>query len=594
MILPGNYIRDILLLSPGSQVTAHGWVRTRRGGKKMKFIQLNDGSSRTDLQVVVDMDTVPEAEAIIPQITTGSCVSIEGEIAKSEGGAQAVDLKAHKLILHGGSGPEYPLHKGKFKIPNETLRENIHLRARTMKFSAVFRVRNRLAMAVHKFFQDQGFIYVHTPLISVSDAEGAGSMFHVTAPDPVLFRVDDLTDPTGLAVKLLNAQDPLSQYLQGRLPDETRQQLVNYADSGSLSESLQMSLVDGLNQVLKDSDLFDEQRFAQVSLTKKASCLIELKLQGEGLIRLNRLLLGEAYPHEIAKNQKSEEPPAYDNEDFFKRKTFLTVSGQLEAEIFAHAFANVYTFGPTFRAEHSDTPRHLAEFYMIEPEMAFCDLRDNQALAEAFLKSLAEQVLTDCRADLEYLSVENEVPELLANLQSLIDSKFEHITYTEAIALLQKANRNWEYIPEWGKDLQSEHERYLTEDYLHKPVIITDYPRGIKAFYMRDNDDGKTVAAMDVLVPRVGEIIGGSQREERHDVLLRKIRELDAHQEPHAKTEGGPSEKEYWWYLDLRRFGGVTHSGFGMGFERMMMYLTGMKNIQDVTPFPRAWKKAGF
>ncbi len=270
------------------------------------------------------------------------------------------------------------------------------------------------------------------------------------------------------------------------------------------------------------------------------------------------------------------------------------MSGQLEAEIFAHAFANVYTFGPTFRAEHSDTPRHLAEFYMIEPEMAFCDLLGNQALAEAFLKSLAEQVLTDCRADLEYLGEKNEDPGLVANIESLVTSSFERITYTEAVALLQKANRRWDYNPEWGKDLQSEHERYLTEDCFRKPVIVTDYPRGIKAFYMRDNDDGETVAAMDVLVPRVGEIIGGSQREERYDVLLSKVHELDAHQEDKEKTEARSAEEEYWWYLELRKFGGVTHSGFGMGFERMMMYLTGMKNIRDVIPFPRAWKKAEF
>jgi asparaginyl-tRNA synthetase len=476
MIHPGNYIRDLLRLAPGSQVVAHGWVKTRRDVSNVHFIPLNDGSSSKDLQVVVESGTVPPE--MIAQITIGACVSVEGELVASEGKGQAVELKARKLILHSAADPnDYPLQKRKYKL--DTLREQGHLRSRTNTFGAVFRVRNRLAIAIHNFFQERGFLYVHTPVISTSDAEGAGHMFHVTAPDP-----DKIENP--------------------------------------------------------------------------------------------------AAP-----------PPAYDNEDFFKCKTFLTVSGQLQAEIFAHAFANVYTFGPTFRAEHSDTPRHLAEFYMVEPEMAFCDLSDNQALAEAFLKNLAEQVLTDCRPDLELLSSLYD-PELLTNIEAMMTSKFEHITYTEAVALLQKANRKWEYAPGWGEDLKSEHERYLTEQYFRKPVTVTDYPRGIKAFYMRDNDDGKTVAAMDVLVPRIGEIIGGSQREERHDVLLRKIRKLDEERKEQGDTARRPSEEEYKWYLDLRRFGGVTHSGFGMGFERMMMYLTGMKNIRDVIPFPRAWKKAEF
>jgi asparaginyl-tRNA synthetase len=589
MILPGSYTRDLLRESPGKPVAAHGWVKTRRSSKKVHFIQLNDGSSLTDLQVVVEAGVVPEE--IIAQVSTGACVTVEGELVASPGKGQAVELKAHKLTLHGTAPSDYPLQK--HEIGRDKLRDLGHLRARTTTFSAVFRVRNRLAVAVHRFFQERGFIYVHTPLISVSDAEGAGSMFHVTAPDPALFHVDDLINPGSLAAKLHNAQDPLSQYLRGQLPENIQQHLAKYSEGDSRSE-LAQALVEGLNQLLKEAGLFDKERFAQVNLSEKARSLIGLRPQGEDLVRVNRLLLEEAYPNEIAKSQKSGQPPAYDNEDFFKRKTFLTVSGQLEAEIFAHAFANVYTFGPTFRAEHSDTPRHLAEFYMIEPEMAFCDLLGNQALAEAFLKSLAEQVLTDCRPDLEYLGNKNEDPGLVANIESLITSGFERITYTEAVALLQKANRKWDYNPEWGKDLQSEHERYLTEDCFRKPVIVTDYPRGIKAFYMRDNDDGKTVAAMDVLVPRVGEIIGGSQREERYDVLLKKIHELDAHQEDQEKAERRSAEEEYWWYLELRKFGGVTHSGFGMGFERMMMYLTGMKNIRDVIPFPRAWKKAEF
>ncbi|MBV9746252.1 MAG: asparagine--tRNA ligase, partial [Acidobacteriia bacterium] len=310
---------------------------------------------------------------------------------------------------------------------------------------------------IHRFFQDRGFMFIQAPIISSSDAEGAGSMFQVTTLD---------------------------------------------LESGKRAEF---------------------------------------------------------------------------REDFFGCRTYLTVSGQLEAEILALAFANVYTFGPTFRAENSNTPRHLAEFYMIEPEMAFCDLNDDQDLAEAFLKSLIEQVLTECRGDLEFLCKWYE-PNLFRNLEAVLAGPFERLSYTEAISLLQKSGRNFEYPTGWGCDLQSEHERYLTEDLLKKPVILTNYPRQIKAFYMRTNDDSKTVAAMDVLVPRIGEIIGGSQREERHDVLLDRIREHAAH---------GMNEESYWWYLDLRRFGGVEHAGFGMGFERMMMYLTGMKNIRDVIPFPR-------
>jgi asparaginyl-tRNA synthetase len=348
---------------------------------------------------------------------------------------------------------EYPLQKKKHNL--ETLRPLGHLRARTNTFGAVFRVRNVLARAIHKFFQDRGFLWIHAPIISGSDAEGAGSMFQVTALD----------------------------LETGKAPDFTQ--------------------------------------------------------------------------------------------DFFGRRTYLTVSGQLEAEILALAFANVYTFGPTFRAENSNTPRHLAEFYMVEPEMAFCNLQDNQDLAEAFLKSQIEQVLAECGPDLQFLSKWYD-PELFRNLEDLLAASFERISYTEAVALLEKSGRNWEYPAAWGCDLQSEHERYLTEEYFKKPVIVTNYPKEIKAFYMRSNEDDKTVAAMDVLVPRIGEIIGGSQREERHDVLLEKIR-----------SHPGMNEEAYWWYLDLRRFGGVEHAGFGMGFERMMMYLTGMKNIRDVIPFPR-------
>jgi asparaginyl-tRNA synthetase len=459
VILPGNYVRDLLRRAPGAAVTARGWVKTRRDGKNVHFIQLNDGSSPTDLQVVVDEGVVPPD--VIARVTTGASLSVEGELVASPGKGQAVELKAQSLVIHGAANPEeYPLQKKKHNL--ETLRPLGHLRARTNTFGAVFRVRNALTRAIHQFFQERGFLFIHAPVISSSDAEGAGSMFQVTTLDL-----------------------------------------------------------------------------------------------------------------EIGK-------PADFEDDFFGRRTFLTVSAQLEAEILALAFANVYTFGPTFRAENSNTPRHLAEFYMIEPEMAFCDLNDNQDLAEAFLKSQIEQVLAECRPDLEFLSKWYE-PDLFKNLEGVLAGPFERISYTEAISHLQKSGRNFEFPAEWGCDLQSEHERYLTEELLKKPVIVTNYPREIKAFYMRSNDDGRTVAAMDVLVPRIGEIIGGSQREERHDLLLSRIRE-----------QPGMKEENYGWYLELRRFGGTEHAGFGMGFERMMMYLTGMKNIRDVIPFPRTPGNAEF
>ncbi len=459
MIQPDQYIRSLLQRQPGERVTARGWVKTRRDSKNVHFIQLNDGSSPVDLQVVLDEGVVsPE---VVAAITTGACISAEGDLVASPGKGQSVELKASALNVHGVAPPEaYPLQKKKHTL--ETLREIGHLRPRSNTFAAVFRVRNALAFAIHKFFQERGFLYVHAPLISSSDAEGAGQMFQVTTLD-----------------------------------------------------------------------------------------------------------LGK--------------PPDFD-QDFFAKRTYLTVSGQLEAEIFALAFANVYTFGPTFRAENSNTPRHLAEFYMIEPEMAFCNLEDNADLAEAFLKSQVEQVMTACMPDLQFLAKWYE-PELLKTLEGLLAAKFERITYTEAVDLLNKSGKTFEFPTHWGADLQSEHERYLTEELFKKPVIVTDYPKEIKAFYMRGNDDGKTVAAMDVLAPRIGEIIGGSQREERHDVLQSRIHDMAAH---------GMNEASYWWYLDLRRFGGVEHAGFGMGFERMLMYLTGMKNIRDVIPFPRTPGNAEF
>jgi asparaginyl-tRNA synthetase len=456
MITNDNNIRAILSKPLGTQVQAHGWIKTRRDSKAVHFIQLNDGSTFQDLQVVIESAAIPE-EAIAAA-TTGACVRVTGELIASPGAGQSVELKASEIHIYGPADPAtYPLQKKGHTM--EFLREIAHLRVRSNTFGAVFRVRNALCFAIHKFFQERGFLYVNTPLITGSDAEGAGAMFRVTTLD--------LSKP------------------------------VNNAD------------------------------------------------------------------------------------DFFGRPTYLAVSGQLEAEIFALAFTNVYTFGPTFRAENSNTPRHLAEFWMIEPEMAFCDLDGNRQLAEEFLKYIIAHVLDNCRPDLEFFNkrIDNTV---LATLEHVAASDFEHVTYTEAIRLLEKSGRNWEFPVHWGLDLQSEHERYLTEEVFKKPVTVTDYPADIKAFYMRLNEDGKTVRAMDVLTPRIGEIIGGSQREERHDVLLEKIRAKGLH------------EEDYRWYLDLRKFGSAPHAGFGLGLERMMMYLTGMKNIRDVIPFPRTPGSAEF
>jgi asparaginyl-tRNA synthetase len=455
VIEPGSYIRDVFQKPLGSQVEAHGWVKTRRDSKGVHFIQLNDGSVFQDLQVVIETGAVPEA--VLAAATTGACVRVAGEVIASPGAGQAVELKARELHVYGEADPAtYPLQKKGHTM--EFLREIAHLRVRSNTFGAVFRVRNALCFAIHKFFQERGFLYVHTPLITASDAEGAGAMFRVTTLGP-----------------------------------------------GQTNDA----------------------------------------------------------------------------EDFFGRRAYLAVSGQLEAEIFALAFTNVYTFGPTFRAENSNTPRHLAEFWMIEPEMAFCDLDGNRKLAEEFLKYTIAHLLNQCGADLEFFNkrIDNTV---LSTLEHVAASAFEHVTYTEAVKLLEKSGRAWEFPAHWGADLQSEHERYLTEDVFKKPVVVTDYPAEIKAFYMRLNEDGKTVRAMDVLAPRIGEIIGGSQREERYDVLLEKIR-----------AKGLPVE-EYKWYLDLRRFGSAPHAGFGLGLERMMMYVTGMKNIRDVIPFPRTPGSAEF
>jgi asparaginyl-tRNA synthetase len=458
MIQKGQYIQDLFQQPVGMAVEARGWVKTRRDSKGVHFLQLSDGSSFKDMQVVIEAGAI--SEETLAHATTGASVRVAGELVASPGAGQAVELKAREIEVYGPADPgAYPLQKKGHTM--EFLREIAHLRPRSNTFGAVFRVRNALSFAIHQFFQERGFLYVHTPIITGSDAEGAGAMFQVTT-------LDLMNPPRANGA-------------------------VNFA------------------------------------------------------------------------------------EDFFEKPAHLTVSGQLEAEIFALAFANVYTFGPTFRAENSNTPRHLAEFWMVEPEMAFCDLDGNRKLAEEFLKSVLAAVLDRCRPDLEFFNqrIDNTV---LETLEHVVESDFEHLTYTEAVRLLERARdegRQWEFPVFWGADLQSEHERYLTEELFKKPVIVTDYPKEIKAFYMRRNDDDKTVRAMDVLAPRIGEIIGGSQREERHDVLLQRIREQ------------GLPEEDYWWYLELRRYGSAPHAGFGLGLERMMMYLTGMKNIRDVIPFPR-------
>jgi asparaginyl-tRNA synthetase len=458
-------IKDALRSEPGEQIVElRGWVRTRRTSKDLAFAEINDGSCLANVQIVLSPQNLDEYEQTVSAMTTGASVEIRGRLVPSPAKGQSVEIHASQVTVVGGSPSEdYPLQKKRHSF--EFLREIGHLRPRTNTFGALARVRNALAYAIHRFFQERGFLYVHTPVITSSDAEGAGEMFQVTTL-------------------------PLE-----RVP-------------------LQNGIVD----------------YAQ---------------------------------------------------DFFARRASLTVSGQLEAEIYACALGNVYTFGPTFRAEHSNTSRHLAEFWMIEPEMAFCDITCNMDLAEQFLKEVLRYVLDRCAEDMEFfnLRIDNTV---LETMRGVIDSEFRRISYTEAIEELTSSKRTFEYPVSWGIDLQSEHERYLTEERYQGPVVISDYPKQIKAFYMKQNDDGKTVRAMDILVPRLGEIVGGSQREDDHDRLLGRIREL------------GLNEKDYWWYLDLRRFGTVPHSGFGLGFERLIQFVTGMKNIRDVIPFPRAYQEPGF
>ena len=456
-------IKDIFAQDQaGSDVLVQGWVKTRRSSKSVTFVQITDGSTLQDLQIVIDEDNTDHDSA--SGLTTGCSVSVEGVLVESPGQGQKYEVQAKTLTILGDSDPEtYPLQKKRHSP--EFLREIAHLRPRTNTFGAMARVRNSVAYAIHSFFQDRDFQFIQTPIITASDAEGAGSMFQVTTLD--------------------------------------------------------------LNDVPKES----------------------------GTVR-----------HE---------------DDFFGKPAFLTVSGQLEAEIFAMALSDVYTFGPTFRAENSNTSRHLAEFWMVEPEVAFCQLDGLTELAEDFLKHLSRHVLDNCQEDMEFFNKWYD-ESTIATLEEIANSEFERITYTEAVKLLEGSGEKFEFPVSWGTDLQSEHERYLTEQKIQKPVIVTDYPKDIKAFYMRLNDDDETVRAMDVLVPRIGEIIGGSQREERRDVLEIRM------------SEAGISHDEYSWYLDLRSYGTVPHSGFGLGFERTVQFLTGVTNIRDVIPFPRTPKSAEF
>ena len=463
-------VKDLLRTAPGREVLAKGWVRTKRGNKQIKFVALNDGSTVNNIQIVVDMASFDET--LVAKVTTGSSISVRGLLVESVGSGQAVEIQAREIEVIGECDPvRYPLQKKDTSL--EYLRTVAHMRPRTNTFGAILRIRHAMAFAIHKFFNDKGFVYLNTPLITESDAEGAGDMFQVTTLD------------------LEN---------------------VPKKDGGRVDFS----------------------------------------------------------------------------KDFFGKKTSLTVSGQLEGELGATALGEIYTFGPTFRAENSNTPRHLAEFWMIEPEMAFYDINDDMVLAEEFVKYLVSYALDNCMDDLTFLN--NKYDDgLIERLRSVIGIEFRRLTYTEAVDILEEAVRNgvqFEYPVGWGTDFQSEHERYLVEKYFRKPVILTDFPRAIKAFYMKQNEGcapgRETVRGMDVLFPKIGEIIGGSEREASLEKLERRITEL------------GMSRKNLEWYIDTRRFGTVPHSGFGLGFERLLLFVTGMSNIRDVIPFPRTPKNAEF
>ena len=444
-------------------VCVKGWVRTRRGNKQVAFVALNDGSTIHNMQVVIDLAQFDEA--LLKDITTGACIRVTGRLVASQGQGQATEIQAKEIEIYGKADPAvYPLQKKGHSL--EFLREIAHLRPRTNTFGAVFRIRHYLAYAIHDYFNKQGFYYFHTPIITGSDAEGAGSMFQVTTLE------------------------------MNRAP---------VTSDGKIDYS----------------------------------------------------------------------------QDFFGRHTNLTVSGQLEGELGAMALGGIYTFGPTFRAENSNTPRHMAEFWMIEPEVAFNDINDNMDLAEDFLKYVITYAMEKGKDDIAFLSKMYD-EELIDRLNFVLNNRFMRLTYTEGIEILEKSGGKFEYPIHWGADLQSEHERFLVEEYFKCPVILTDYPKEIKSFYMKQNDDGKTVRGMDVLFPKIGEIIGGSERESDYDKLLNRIRELNM------------SLDALWWYLEIRKFGTAPHAGFGLGFERLVMFVTGMSNIRDVTPFPRTPKNAEF
>ena len=457
-------IAEILKMEgDGREITVKGWVRTKRGNKNVAFIALNDGSCVANIQVVVDLAKIDEAE--LKGVTTGACLRVDGTLVASLGQGQGVEVQASKIEIYGTADPEtYPLQKKGHSL--EFLRDIAYLRPRTNTFGAVFRIRHAMAYAIHKYFNDHGFYYWHTPLITGSDCEGAGAMFNVTTMD--------------------------------------------------------------LNNLPRTED-------GQIDYSQ----------------------------------------------DFYGKPCNLTVSGQLEGELGALALGQIYTFGPTFRAENSNTPRHLAEFWMIEPEMAFYELEDNMELAEDFLKYLIRYALENCREDLEFMNKMWD-KELIERLEFVLANDFVRLDYTEGINILQASGRKFEFPCEWGCDLQSEHERYLVEEHFKRPVILINYPKEIKAFYMKQNEDGKTVRAMDVLFPKIGEIIGGSEREADYGKLSARVKEL------------GMNEADIWWYLDTRRWGSAPHSGFGLGFERLLLFVTGMGNIRDVIPFPRTPNNAEF
>ena len=459
-------IKALLASEPGARVLAKGWVRTKRGNKQVKFIALNDGSTIHNIQIVAEAERFDED--LLKRITTGASLAVSGQLVASMGSGQAVEIQADEIEVLGDCDPmRFPLQKKDTTL--EYLRSVAHMRLRTNTFGAVLRIRNAMAFAIHKFFNEKGFVYLHTPLITESDAEGAGDMFQVTTMD-----------------------------------------------------------------------------------------LKSIPLDKKGNVDFSK--------------------------DFFGKKTSLTVSGQLEGELGATAVGEIYTFGPTFRAENSNTPRHLAEFWMIEPEMAFYDIEDNMVLAEEFVKYLVQYALDNCMDDLKFLNDKYD-DGLIERMRSVLGIAFERVTYTRAVEILEKAIADgvqFEYPVHWGTDFQSEHERYLVEKYFRKPVILIDFPKDIKAFYMKQNEDGRTVRGMDVLFPKIGEIIGGSEREASLEKLEQRIDEL------------GMSRKNLEWYIDTRRYGSVPHSGFGLGFERLLLFVTGMANIRDVIPFPRTPKNAEF